>query len=85
MIFTEEERARLQERTRSVGLHFAKRADDDMQTAYTSLTTLKSDMDQADEIPASHKRLYDAVTKAISMVASAKKQTHQVRMMARNV
>lgn len=84
MIFTEEERQSLQERAWA-GLHFAGRADDHVRTAYTALSTLKSEMDQAEEVPSSHKRLYDAVTKAISALAVVQKQTHQIRMMARNL
>lgn len=68
---------------KGLGLHKAASSDEHLGAAYRDVLGLKGDLDRADEIPANMKPLYKQATKAMGAIAQARKETAQLRGMAK--
>ena len=63
--------------------HLAAKADEALGQAYLDLVSLKAGFDRWEEIPKAAHPLYNWISKSISAVANARKESTQVREMVR--
>jgi hypothetical protein len=61
----------------------ASAADDAVGQAYRAIHDLKADLDDMEEIPAHLKKIYAAIMAASKAVGDARKDTNQLRELAR--